>query len=56
MGKSSLVLFILAILAAFLAFGNYAPTAAPVAKILFFAFTGLFVLTLFRKRVKRPIS
>lgn len=50
----SVTFFIIAIIAAILGFGNIAGTATGIAKILFFVFLVLFVLSLLFKGVKAP--
>lgn len=50
----SITFFIIAIIAAILGFGDIAGTATGIAKILFFVFLVLFVLSLLFRGVSRP--
>jgi len=51
----ALIFLVIALLAAAFGFGALAGTAAWIAKILFFVFIVLFVLSLISGNVRRPI-
>jgi uncharacterized membrane protein YtjA (UPF0391 family) len=53
--RSSIVLLIIAIIAAFLGFGGIAAAATSIAKLLFWIFLALFVLSLlFGRSLRLP--
>ena len=52
----ALVFFIIAIVAALFGFGVIASASAGIAKILFFVFLVLFVLSLVAGGVRRPVA
>lgn len=52
----AITFFIIAIIAAVFGFGNIAAAATGIAKILFFVFIVLFVLSLIAGLVRRPAA
>ncbi|EAQ80515.1 DUF1328 family protein [Blastopirellula marina] len=52
----ALMFFIIALIAAGLGFGGLAGAAAGIAKILFFVFLVLFVVSLLSGVVRRPVA